>query len=551
METKSTRRWMKFTAVSMAAVLLLAGCSSNQGKSGTDAAQTGETKPAAAKIVEGGELTYALATSPDTLDAGASGFAVSHRVFRNIFDSLVFQQNDGSFQPWLATGWTKSDDGKTYTFKLRQDVKFQDGTPFNAAAVKANFDHIYAVASGQARSLLGPFSSAEVVDDTTIKVNLSQRFEPLLSGLSSAFLGISSPKALQQYGDQYGKHPVGTGPFKFVKWAENDEIVLEKNPDYNWGPAPVDNKGPSHLDKLTFKIIPEEATRIGSVQSGQVLAAETVPPQNITALKNDAKIKVDQAITNGTAFSLYFNTRNEPWNDLKARQAVQLAVDVDTIVKTLYLGTYERAWSSLTPGILGYDSSLENSVKPDPAKANQLLDELGWKKGADGVREKDGKKLTIRYLDGSPNREKRNDIAAIVQQQLKQVGINVVLNITKDTNTPISKDEFDIFGNSQVKADPDVMRNIFRSDKDFTKGGTNWSHLADPEIDKLLDQGAAEADPQKRKAIYGQIQQYVIQKSIILPIYVFPYTVAHAKTVEGLKYDLLGYPLFYDVSIRK
>ncbi|WP_317259404.1 ABC transporter substrate-binding protein [Paenibacillus baimaensis] len=548
MKTILGSKWIKSTAFFVALTLVLAGCSTNKG--GTEAEKTSGDKTEVSKPVKGGTLTFALATSPDKLDPGASGFAVSHRVFRNIFDSLIFQMADGSFQPWLATSWTKSDDGKTYTFKLRQNVKFQDGTPFNAAAVKANFDHVAAV-TGQARSLLGPVSSSEVVDDYTIKVNLSQPFEAFLSGLSSAFLGISSPTAIQQFGDQYVKHPVGTGPFKFVKWTENDEITLEKNPDYNWGPPGADNKGPSHLDKLTFKIVPEEATRIGSVQSGQLLAAEAVPPQNIAALKNDAKIKVDQAATNGTAFSLYFNLRNEPWNDPKARQAVQLAVDVDTIVKTLYLGTYERAWSSFTPGLLGYDATLENRIKPDVAKANQLLDELGWKKGADGIREKDGKKLTLRYLDGSPNREKRNDIAAIVQQQIKQIGINTVLNITKDTNTPLLDGSYDLWGNSQVKADPDVIRNIFRSDKEFSKGGTNWARLADPEIDKLLDQGAAESDLQKRKAIYGQIQQYLIQKAIILPIYVFPYTVAHPTTVEGLKYDLLGYPLFYDVSIRK
>lgn len=550
MEIKRTNPWLKKTAISLMAAVLLAGCAASQGQGGSTSAQPDQTQSSGGGA-QGGELTYALATSPDTLDAGASGFAVSHRVFRNIFDSLVFQEKDGSFQPWLATSWTKSEDGKEYTFKLRTDVTFQDGIAFNAAAVKANFDHIFSGGRGQARSLLGTFSSAEVVDEHTIKMILSEPFEPLLSGLSSAFLGISSPKALEQYGDQYGKHPVGSGPFTFVSWSENDQIVLERYEKYNWGPPSAENKGPSHLQKLTFKIIPEEATRIGSVQSGQGLAAETVPPQLITALKGDANIIVDQSITNGTAFTLYINTKNEPWNELKARQAVQLAVDVDTIVRTLYLGTYERAWSALTPGILGYDSSLENSVKPDVARANQLLDELGWKTGADGVREKDGKKLTLRYLDGSPNREKRNDIAAIVQQQLKQIGIQVVLNITKDTNTPIANGEYDIFGNSQVKADPDILRNLFRSDKVFAKGGTNWSNVADPQLDEWLDQGAAEGDPQKRKEIYAQIQQYAAEKAIVLPIYVFPYTVAHSKKVEGLKYDLLGYPLFYDVTIRE
>ncbi|NUU63006.1 ABC transporter substrate-binding protein [Paenibacillus agri] len=543
-------KWATYVSLTTALTLVLAGCAAKGGEA-TSSTDSSAAAPAVAKPVEGGELTYALATSPDTLDPGASGFAVSHRVFRNITDSLVVQLQDGSFQPWLATEWTKSEDGKTYTFKLRQDVKFQDGTPFNAAAVKANFDHITTSARGQAKSLIGPFESAEVVDDYTIKLILSQPFEPFLSGLSSAFLGISSPQAIQQYGDQYGKHPVGTGPFKFVSWTENDEIALEKNPDYNWGPPTADNRGPSHLDKLTFKIVPEEATRIGSVQSGQLLAAEAVPPQNIAALKNDPQFQVDQAITNGTAFSLYFNLKSDIWSDIKARQAVQLAVDVDTIVKTLYLGTYDRAWSSITPGLLGYDASLENKIKPDLDKANQLLDEAGWKKGADGIREKDGKKLILRYLDGSPNREKRNDIAAIVQQQLKAIGVNVTLNITKDTSTPLKEGNFDLFGNSQVKADPDVMRSIFQSGKEYANGGTNWSNLSDPEIDKLLDLGSEESDLEKRKEAYTKIQQYLIDHAVILPIYVFPYTVAHPKTVEGLKFDLLGYPQFYDVSIHK
>lgn len=543
MEKKQTKNWLQTVAITLTTAMLLTGCATASQGLGTSSAQPVNTSVAS-------ELTYALATSPDSLDAGASGFAVSHRVFRNIFDSLVVQQKEGTFLPWLATGWTKSEDGKTYTFALREDVTFHDGTKFNAEAVKANLDRIFANGRGQSIALLGPFKSSEVIDEYTIKIVLSKPFEPLLSGLSSGFLGISSPKAFQEYGDQYAKHPVGTGPFKFVKWSENDEIVLEKNPDYNWGPPTAENKGPSHLDKLIFKIIPEEATRIGSVQSRQGLAAETVPPQLISALKNDERLKVDQSITNGTAFTLYFNTKNEPWNDVKARKSVQLAIDVDTIVNTLYLGSYQRAWSLLTPDILGYDETLENKLTPDVDKANQYLDELGWKKGEDGIREKDGKKLILRYLEPSPNREKRNDIAAIVQQQLKQIGVRVDLTITKDTNTPLTNGEYDIFGNSQVKADPDILTNLLRSDRLFTKGGTNWSQLSVPEIDLLLERGSAESDSQKRKEIYVKIQQYMIENAIVVPIYVFPYTVAHDKSVEGLKFDILGYPQFYDVQIR-
>jgi peptide/nickel transport system substrate-binding protein len=546
---------IKWIAIVLVFALLAAACSTKQAanegqplqsNSTTESAQGNEKEP-----VSGGTLTFALATSPDTLDPGASGFAVAHRVIRNIFDSLVYLDTDGTIKPWLAVSWTKSDDGKTYTFKLRDDVKFHDGTPFNAQAVKANFDRVVANGRGQSVSLLGPYESSTVIDEYTIEIKLSRPFEPFLSGLSSAFLGISSPTAIEKYGDQYSKNPVGSGPFKFVKWSENDRVELERNPDYNWGPPSAANKGPAHIDKLVFFIIPEEATRIGGVQSGQVLAAETVPPQLIESLKNSSKIRIEQAITNGTAFSLYFNVQNEPWNDVKVRQAVQQAVDVDAIVQTLYLGTYKRAWSSLTAGILGYDASLENELQYSADKANQLLDELGWKVGADGIREKDGKKLTLRYLEPSPNREKRNDIAVMVQQQLKKIGVQVELNITKDYHTFITSGEYDLFGNSQVKADPDVIYNIFHSKRVYTNGGTNWSRLNDPEIDKLLEQGSSESDPEKRKEIYKQVQQYVVKNAVIIPVYEFPYTVAAVSSVEGLKFDLLGYPLFYDVYLRK
>jgi len=403
----------------MALLLLLSGCANSAGTNNSSA-ETNEKVEAQPK--QGGELTYALATSPDSLDPHRSGLAVAGRVFRTIFDNLVIQAEDGTIQPWLATEWTVSEDGKSYIFQLREDVKFHDGTPFNAEAVKFSFDRIIdpKTKSGNALSLLRPYVSSEVLEEYTIKINLATPSAAFLSNVSQNQLGIVSPTAVEKYGDQFGKNPVGTGPFKFVSWTENADIQVEKNSDYNWGPSNVENKGKPYLDKISFKIVPEEATRIGSVQSGQVLAAETVPPQNIASLKNDPKTQLLTVNTIGLPYTLFFNQRKEPWNNVKARQAVQLAIDVDSIVKTLYLGTYERSWSPLSPGIVGYDKSLEGSVKVDIDKANKILDELGYEKGSDGIRVKDGKQLTLNYVDGSPNREKRNDIAVIVQQQLKK-----------------------------------------------------------------------------------------------------------------------------------
>ncbi|WDQ32716.1 ABC transporter substrate-binding protein [Paenibacillus marchantiae] len=540
--------WMKYMALAAVLVLVLSGCGAAGNSNSSVQASGGEQ---AAGQAEGGNLTYALATSPDTLDPHRSGLAVTVRAIRTIYDNLVVQLPDGSIKPWLAKEWSVSEDGKSYTFKLREDVKFHDGTPFNAEAVKFNLDRVIDPATKAANSLalIRPYSSSEVIDEYTIKVNLEQPSQAFLGNLSQALLGIVSPTAAKKYGDQLGKNPVGTGPYTFVKWDENADIVVAKNKDYSWAPATVENEGAPHIDTITFKIVPEEATRIGSVQSKQVLAAETVPPQNIAALKNDPNQQLLQANTVGLPYTLFFNLRKAPWDDVKVRQAVQSAVDVESIVKTLYLGNYERAWSALSPGILGYDTSLEGSINPDINKANQLLDEQGWVKGADGIREKDGKKLTLHYVDGSPNREKRNDIAAIIQQQLKQVGIAVEVEITKDVATVIYQNwDYDLYGNSQVNSDPNALYAFYHTSAEGER--PTLSGLSDPKIDKLLEQGAVETDPDKRVDIYNQIQQYLIEQAVILPIYVFPYTVAASKSVQGIKFDSLGYPLFNDVRIQ-
>lgn len=550
MRNHARKRGKPVAAAAMVLMLLLSACGGQQATSGSTTAAG--ALAAQGVSAQGGELSFALATSPDTLDPHRSGLAVSVRVIRTIHDSLVVQLPDHTIKPWLATEWEVSEDGLSYTFKLREDVKFHDGTPFNAEAVKYNFDRILdpATKASNAAALLQPYQSSEVLDEYTVRLNLATPSRAFLGNLSQALLGIVSPAAAQKYGDQLGQHPVGTGPFKFVKWEENAGIQVERNPDYKWAPELVTNQGAPYLDGIDFRIVPEEATRIGSVQSKQVLAAETVPPQHILTLEKDPNFQLLQTNTVGLPYTLFFNKDREPWNELKARQAVQLAVDVDTIVKTLYLGTYERAWSPLTPGTFGYDASLEQSIKPDIPKANRLLDELGWVRGEDGFRVKDGKKLTLRYVDGTPNREKRNDIAVMIQQQLKQIGIAVEVEITKDIRTVVyTNGDYDLYGNSQVNSDPNALYSFYHSYD--PKGQASLSRLNDPDVDQWLEQGRVEKDDTKRAELYQQVQQYIIDHAIILPIYVFPYTVAASNSVQGVLFDSLGYPLFNDVSLQK
>ncbi len=532
--------WISLLAI----VLILSGCGSSA-STGTESAQ-------AANGGTGGTLTYALATTPDTLDPQRSGWAVSVRVFGNIYDNLVVQDQDGKIKPWLAKSWTTSTDGLSYTFKLRKDVTFHDGTPFNAEAVKFNLDRIInpATKAANALALVQPYQSSNVIDEYTIKVNLSRPSEAFLANLSQSMLGIISPTAAKKYGEQFGQHPVGTGPFEFVSWEDNASIKLKRNDHYVWGPETVDNTKAPQLDGITFSIIPEEATRVGSVQSKQVLAAETVPPQNILGLQNSPDQQLLQTDTPGLPYTLFINQRNAPWNELKARQALQSAIDVGAIVKTLYLGTYKQAWSALTPSILGYDASLENKIQPNIERANQLLDELGWTRGADGIRVKDGKRLVLRYVDSSPNREKRNDIAAMVQQQLKAVGIEVQVNITKDIATVVFQNKaYDLYGNSQVNADPNALSSFYHTPAASAR--ETLTGYSDPQLDTWLEEGAVTKDSSKREQIYRQIQERISDQALIIPVYIFPYTVVASKSVHGLHFNYLGYPVFNDVTLTE
>jgi peptide/nickel transport system substrate-binding protein len=535
--------------------LVVSGCSSGDKNAPANTASTNEAPTSTP--TEGGELSFALAGSPSTLDVGFTSSDIDFRVGRNIFDSLVGELPDHTIKPWLAESWELSTDKKSYTFKLRTDVTFHDGTPFNAEAVKVNFDRS-ADPNGKsvyAKQLLGPYESSEIIDESTLKVNFKEPFTPFLSNLAKSTLGIQSPESFEKYGDQVGQHPVGTGPFKLASWVANSEIVLEKNTDYKWPSPAAEHSGPAYLDKIVLKLIPEEATRVSSLQSGQVLAAESIPAQNIVTLEKDSNYQVQKALLPGATFQLTFNNEKAPWNNVKLRQAIQSTVDIDTIVKSLYLGTFPRSWSPLSSSTLGYDSSLEDSYKVDIQHANQLLDEEGWKLGADGVREKDGKPLEINYIDITGNREKRGDIIKMVQQQVKQVGVkmNVSIMAAGPYVDALKDATYDLVGHSFAGGDPDILRTIFSKANWSTNeyANSNFARFYDPQIEKQLTDAYQEADPDKRIAAYKELQQYFVKNAVSIPVYVFPYTIAASKKVSGITFDFPGYPQFYDVAVSK
>lgn len=540
----------------MVILLALTGCSSSTSKTEVSVNKTtdSENKDKEQSVQAGGDFTFALSTAPDTLDPHASGMAVATRVIKSIFESLVYQEKDNTIKPWLATEWSVSDNKKEYTFSLREGVKFHDGTDFNADAVKYNIERIFDVKTKAftAATYLSDVESVEVVDTHKIKFILKQPSATFLTILAHSNLSIVSKEAAEKAGDKFGLHPIGTGPFKFVEQVENDRIVLAKFEEYNGAYPFAKHDGPAYLDKLTFKIVPEEATRVGSVQSNQLQAAETVPPQDILAIEKSGQLKLWEVETGGLPYTLFVNNTTAPWNDVKARQALKAGIDVESIVNTLYLGTYKRAWSALTSTTFGYDDSLEGKDGFNVKKSNQLFEELGWEKGKDGIREKDGNKLTLRILNDAVNREKRQDISIMVKEQLKAVGIDVIIETTSEARSVLADAvAYDLRGNSRVAIDPDDLRLFYHSKQTTDKGGINLAWYQNAEVDQWLEAATTEQDAATRENLYKQIQNKLIEEVAIIPIYVFPYTVATSLQVQDLAFDSIGYPLFYDVNLTQ
>lgn len=502
----------------------------------------------------GGELVFAFDGAANTqfaLDPHKSAFAPHARIIRSIFDSLVVLLPGNKIGPWLAKSWEISGDGLSYTFHLRDDVKFHDGTRFDAAAVKYNLDRIKEPKNAfYAASDIGAYQSAKVIDDFTVQVQFARPYAAFLANLSKPSLGIVSPAAAEKFGEAFPLNPVGSGPFRFKSLTPGTEIALERNPDYRWGPAGVvAHDGPAWLERLTFKNVPEEGTRVAVLENGQAGAVDLIPPQNLVQLRASEKFHLVEHELLNHNYSLYLNTTRAPWQDARVREAFKLSLDIEAAVKTIYLGTAARAWAPLSPSILGYDKSLEGSWKPDRAAAIRTLDELGWKPGSDGTRVKDGKRLTVSFLDTQGNREKRLDLITIFRRQLHDTGFDLRVN-----NEPMGSylekagaGDFDLVAGSLFAPDPDVLRRIYAPDKPSVlaifKG-------ADPDLSRLLVAGSEALQVEERVKLYGQAQRLIIEKTYSIPAYVLVYSVAAANNVQGLVIDTHGFPVFNDTWLQ-
>jgi peptide/nickel transport system substrate-binding protein len=527
------RRLLAAIALAMAAVTV-AACSSG-GSSGGSSASGGSGSST---------LTIGWAEPPDTLNPATTGARDVGPIDVNVFDTLVWLTPGLKVTPDLATKWSVSPDGKTYTFTLRHGVKFQDGTPFNAQSVVANVKYITAktTQSTIALGLLGPCATATASGEYTVQFHCSTPYAPLLEQLGEPYLGIQSPTAIAKYGKNLGTHLVGTGPFKFVSYTPNQSVVLERNPDYDWAPPAVGTNGPSKISKIVFNIVTNSQARVGSLQSGQSQLIQETPGTYYKVLRSSYNELADPI--SGMGIFAPINASTFPTNDLAVRQAIMYSINKTAVIQLADNGVFPAQDTPFSTGMLGYDASLAKMYPYDPAKAAQILTADGWKK-VGGTWTKGGKKLalTITAISTVPEYPL---IAQAIQNSLQSVGMQVSVQQEAEPAWLASniKGNMSLTPLQYIAVDPDAL-NLW-----FTPGQYyNWSHYTNPQLTKLIHEGETTTNQATRATLYEQAQQIIMQQAVDLPLHANQDLLVYSKNLTGLTYSGGGFEYFYKASL--
>jgi peptide/nickel transport system substrate-binding protein len=487
----------------------------------------------AQEVQSGGSLTYGLSFDFDgTLDPQVTNFDSTIRVMLNVCEPLIWMPTATEFYPGLAESWEVSDDGLTYTFKLKEGVMFHDGTPFNAEAVQFTFDRVVegrdlnaageevdpetVIVPGQSFNQVDAYDHAEIVDDHTIKLILSRPFAPLLSGLNG-YLGIVSPTAVEEMGlAEFGRKPVGTGPFMVQEWVEQDHVTLVKNPDYNWGSSFFEHAGAAYLDEMIYKIIPDPAVRTGTLISGESQYIDEVDALQLADLQENPEITIVQQGMPGSGHILLFNVAraDRPQADVMVRRALSYAIDKEAMNQAVWGGIFAPAASPLMKPTFGYEPKTEEVYSFDLTKANAMLDEAGWVMNGE-IREKDGQPLSLSWP--FQDRPVDNKITTFIQGAFRAVGVDVAAEPLEQGAYTERREagDYDLARLWFSYADPDVLRTIFFSEN---IGNFNYAQYSDPDVDQMLLDAAASTDAEERQALYSQLQLKLLDDAVTIPL---------------------------------
>ena len=496
----------------------------------------------AAGAEKGGKLVFTLPVEPGILDPNIGSSRYEAVVISALFDPLVFLDNEGEFLPNLIKSWDVDDAGLVWTFELRDDVTFHDGTPFNAEALKFNFDRMKApeTKSQAAGVFLGPYVGSEVVDDFTLEVTFNEPHATLFDRMAGAWLRPVSPASVEKFGEDLGTNTVGTGPFMFKEWIPRDHITLVPNPDYKWAPTGF-HEGPPYLEEIRFNFIGEEISRVTALRNGETMVTLYTPPREAANLEAEGfQVLVNEVP--GIARVNIINSQKAPTDDLRVRQAMLYGMDREAIVSVIDKGVGEALHNVISPGVWGYDPAMEDLYPHDPEKAKQLLEEAGWvDSDGDGIREKDGQNLSVLWVH-FPGRTP--GVPELIQGQLKELGFEMSIENRENPGNM----QFARAGGHNLEwmtwgsTDPAILGTLFHSKNAGT--GWNYAFYEDARLDEVLEMIDTTVDLEKRKALVGEAQRIIMEQALVMPLTIDINVVGIASGAKDLSFGPSG---FYDV----
>lgn len=467
-----------------------------------------------------------------------------------IFDRLVSQDADLSFHPWLAESWEEAADGMSWTFHLKKGVKFHNGEPFNAETIVKWLELFKASENAYMTEAI---QKVEVVDDATVKFVMSRPEPNLLYNFSSSYLSVIEPKSYAALGDNYGVTEVyGTGPFKMESFTVGQETVLVRNEDYAWASPLAKNRGPAKIAKLTLREIPEDSTAFLELKSGGVDMLLGVPTDFLGEVKKEANLEVVTLPGQDVAY-MPINVTKEPFTDIKVREAAARAINQKEILDSVYGGVGEVANTFLISALPESKVDPKYQISYDPERSKALLDEAGWKVGADGVREKDGKPLKVSLWTQSDSSFRR--LTEVVQAELKAVGIDS--EITTFDSSAI-RDQYKS-GNQQLAVrsynwdNADIIDWFFGGDR---LGYPNVSMFNDPKAEELRKVAmTGSKNMAERVKNFTAYHEYVLSQFPMAPIYQPVTSVAYNKERLVLPAEIhspsVGATVIMDMEVKE
>jgi peptide/nickel transport system substrate-binding protein len=492
----------------------------------------------------GGTLRLTTSSDNGTLDVQVLADTTSKWLGRILYDSLVYLDHEGRPTPWLARSWQISEDGKVYTFRLREGVTFSDGTPFDAEALRINLQRIRdpATRTRMTTAYIAPYVDGKVIDTYTFEAHLSEPYTPFLHVLAQSWFGLYSPRVILQNPKSLAERPVGSGPFVLESYNRQQGAVFVRRPDYDWAPDFVRHQGPAYLERIELSYISEPLARFGGLTSGQHDFTVDVPPQNAASIRANPALRLASRVNLGNPVRVVtMNTQKPPFDDVRVRKAVALAIDRAGIERISGFGEYRLKTDYLSATTLYYDPSFQDALRYNPERANTLLDEAGWTaRDARGFRSKAGQPLRAAALF-TDAQSARNTLVA-VQADLKRVGFELTLEQVP-TNVATSRrqsGDYQLTGTGYWHTNtPDGLFIVYDS-RNITSArynGQNNSRLQDAKLDALLDRARQERDPAELRRLYSQAQQRLTEVVPAVPVYENHSIMAWNQAVKNVVFD--------------